>query len=84
MDLIYELIFTVRIRNSHNTGIKAPSRTAAAPMIRQLIPDRNRTKMPEAAIRIEVPRSGCLAIRIVGTKIITSAMTMFLKLGGSG
>ncbi len=37
---------------------------------------------PEAATKIEVPRSGCAATNNVGTKINTSAITVFLNEGG--
>ena len=39
---------------------------AAMAIKRQLIPERNKTNNPDAAIRIEVPRSGCAATNKVG------------------
>ena len=33
------------------------------------------TNRPEAAIKIEVPKSGCFAINMVGTKSITKEIT---------
>ncbi|CSC65349.1 Uncharacterised protein [Vibrio cholerae] len=56
--------------------------TAAAVISFQLMPAKKITKMPEAAIKIEVPRSGCFAIKMVGTNTITNEANKVLNDGG--
>ncbi|CSI55230.1 Uncharacterised protein [Vibrio cholerae] len=46
------------------------------------MPAKKITKMPEAAIKIEVPRSGCFAIKMVGTNTITNEANKVLNDGG--
>ena len=47
------------------------------------MPESNIAIIPELVIKIAVPRSGCLAIRIAGTIMITTAITRFLSRGGN-
>ena len=47
------------------------------------IPDRNIAMMPELVISTAVPRSGCFAISIAGTIIITTAIKRLFNLGGN-
>ena len=61
-----------------------PTIMIAEKIILQPIPARKITKMPDVAIRIEVPRSGCLATKIVGTIIIAKEITSVLSEGGRG
>ena len=62
--------------------MKAQISKTASPISHQLIPARKMTKKPEAATRMEVPRSGWAAISRVGSSTITRAISTWLNLGG--
>lgn len=61
-----------------------PIAAAAAMIILQRIPARKITKIPEAAISIEVPKSGCLAIRTVGKQTKINDTAKVRNVGGKG
>ena len=63
--------------------MKAQMSSTASPISHQLIPARKMTKKPEAATRMEVPRSGWAAISRVGSSTMMRLSTRWLNLGGS-
>ncbi len=46
------------------------------------IPERNRANIPDEATKIEVPKSGCLAINNVGMITISNAINALFNLIG--
>ena len=64
-------------------GADAPKEMATPAISFHEIPAKNNTAIPDVAIRIEVPKSGCLAIKKVGIAINNVAKSMCLKEGGN-
>ncbi len=72
------------MRKNHSTGIKAATQLTQKQTIFQLMPDKKSTKIPEAAIKIEVPKSGCLAIKMVGITTMIKPRNKFFNDVGKG
>lgn len=72
------------MKKYHSTGKNAAHKAPMARIRRQDMPATRSTKTPAAATSNEVPRSGCLAMRAVGTTMRAAATSRRGRLGGRG
>ena len=73
------LAFNYGFKNEIATGIKASIETPEQIKNFALTPANKATTIPPAAIRIEVPRSGCVATKMIGPIRTVIGRTKCLK-----